>query len=526
MGSLAERWQSGLLRTPGKRVLLKATESSNLSLSATTRGISHFSNFMAFPDYLYEKLRRVLLSAISFSEIGSSYNPLQEKWLYSIWSHQRIKGNALHTLTGEPLFILHPGFRSLEAGPDFRNALIRIGNNPPQQCDIEIDLGPSGWKQHSHEGNPAYQNVGLQVIWNLPEHFIPPVGRPILNLKEFLDAPQKELLEWCLSDDAQSIPESLMGKCCEYFSQLSENDLDRLLQQAAQVRLKSKSLEIAATARNYGWEKALYIHLLRGLGYKQNSWPMQRLAEVFPKNSHSLLEAQALLLGIADMIPKKLSNKDDSQNEYALELWDIWWHHQASLTECILPESIWKLSSTRPVNHPQRRIALAAHWLTDPHFIDDLESWAVLDCTTKDAQSALFDLLKPKQGDPFWEHHYTLRSKRFEKTLPLIGEERVSDLFVNVIAPWFWARTDRVHDPLASKQILNRYLSWPTSGKNARIELALKRFYGATPAPKFKYAYQQQAVLQITSDFCAKTDPCCHHCPLPESLRQCLHSAV
>ena len=283
MGSLAERWQSGLLRTPGKRVLLKATESSNLSLSATTRGISHFSNFMAFPDYLYEKLRRVLLSAISFSEIGSSYNPLQEKWLYSIWSHQRIKGNALHTLTGEPLFILHPGFRSLEAGPDFRNALIRIGNNPPQQCDIEIDLVPSGWKQHSHEGNPAYQNVGLQVIWNLPEHFIPPVGRPILNLKEFLDAPQNELLEWCLSDDAQSIPESLMGKCCEYFSQLSENDLDRLLQQAAQVRLKSKSFGIAATARNYGWEKALYIHLLRGLGYKQNSWPMQRLAEVFPK---------------------------------------------------------------------------------------------------------------------------------------------------------------------------------------------------------------------------------------------------
>ncbi|MBR5691273.1 MAG: hypothetical protein IKX46_04895, partial [Verrucomicrobia bacterium] len=90
---------------------------------------------------------------------------------------------------------------------------------------------------------------------------------------------------------------------------------------------------------------------------------------------------------------------------------------------------------------------------------------------------------------------------------------------------WFWARTDRVHDPLASERILERYQNWPASGKNARIELALKRFYGATPAPKLKYAYQQQAILQITSDFCSKTDPCCHHCPLPESLRQCLHPA-
>ena len=38
--ALAERWQSGLLRTPGKRVLLKATESSNLSLSATRQSFS------------------------------------------------------------------------------------------------------------------------------------------------------------------------------------------------------------------------------------------------------------------------------------------------------------------------------------------------------------------------------------------------------------------------------------------------------------------------------------------------------
>ena len=137
--SIAHAWKACVVKSN--------REFESLSLRHYTWYFLIFPIFMAFPDYLYEKIRKILFSEISFAENFPSHNSLQEKWLYSIWSHQRIRRNVLHTLTGDSLAILHPGFRSLEAGPDFRNALIRIGNNPPLQCDIEIDLEPSGHRR-------------------------------------------------------------------------------------------------------------------------------------------------------------------------------------------------------------------------------------------------------------------------------------------------------------------------------------------------------------------------------------------
>jgi Ni,Fe-hydrogenase III component G len=36
-----------------------------------------------------------------------------------------------------------------------------------------------------------------------------------------------------------------------------------------------------------------------------------------------------------------------------------------NLLTCILPRPAWKFHGLRPANHPQRRLALAAHWLAD-----------------------------------------------------------------------------------------------------------------------------------------------------------------
>lgn len=470
---------------------------------------------MAFPDYFYEKLRRSLLAGVSFAESNSS--PLQEKLLYAIWSHQRIR-SPLCTFEGKPIEVLHPGFRSVEGGPDFKGAFIRLGDQAPIQCDVEIDLEPAGWQQHGHANNPAYKGVGLQIVWNIPKGFKPDSSRNILLLRDYLDAPAEELLEWCLTDDALSLPPNIKGLCANVFSHLSESDFFCLLEQAAMVRLKSKSLFIAATARIYGWERALYIHLLRGLGYKQNTWPMQRLGELISPMDIPILNMQALLLGISGMLPAKLSETDSQKDAYILQLWDVWWRQQSEFNNCIFPISIWKLHNTRPINHPQRRIALAAHWLSDIHFCQRLENWGIhageLNADT------LFALLAPQTTDVFWEHRYTLRSQGTKKTLPLLGGERVADLFINVIAPWFLARTDRGYDPLTRQRIQDCYLHYPASQENALIRHISQRLYGNVPPPRLKYAYQQQGLLQIASDFCAKTTPCCHHCPLPNSLQE------
>src|ERR1041385_391490 len=78
-----------------------------------------------------------------------------EALLQAIWQHQRLKRDELATIDGRPVRILHPGFRSVEGGPDFRGAVVQFGDDPPHSGEIEVDLRPSGWHGHGHDRNPA-----------------------------------------------------------------------------------------------------------------------------------------------------------------------------------------------------------------------------------------------------------------------------------------------------------------------------------------------------------------------------------
>jgi Protein of unknown function (DUF2851) len=46
-----------------------------------------------------------------------------ERLLQTIWHHQRLVRDQLKTLDGETVRVLHPGFRNVEGGPDFRGAV-------------------------------------------------------------------------------------------------------------------------------------------------------------------------------------------------------------------------------------------------------------------------------------------------------------------------------------------------------------------------------------------------------------------
>tara|TARA_B100000446_G_scaffold67951_1_gene64393 strand:+ start:593 stop:883 length:291 start_codon:yes stop_codon:yes gene_type:complete len=79
---------------------------------------------------LYAKWRKQSQSPV-FRE-GSSAPP--EQLLQAIWQHQRIRRSDLRATDGRRAAILHPGFLNLEAGPDFRRALVQVGNARPFEC--------------------------------------------------------------------------------------------------------------------------------------------------------------------------------------------------------------------------------------------------------------------------------------------------------------------------------------------------------------------------------------------------------
>jgi hypothetical protein len=63
-------------------------------------------------------------------------NSPPERLLQAVWQHQRLLRDRIRTLDGQTVRVLHPGFPSVEGGPDFRGASVQFGDLPPQSGDV------------------------------------------------------------------------------------------------------------------------------------------------------------------------------------------------------------------------------------------------------------------------------------------------------------------------------------------------------------------------------------------------------
>ena len=476
--------------------------------------------------------------AVNVLRDGGSVPP--EKLLQAVWQHQRFQRDQLKTADGKSLRVLHPGFASLEGGPDFRGAVLQFENEKPVAGDVEIDLQPSGWRAHGHDKNPNFKNVILHVIWD---------GSPgtssaradlfsTLALKNFLDAPLAELA--LALENESGLPEALRGKCSAPLRELSGPQLTELLHAAAKVRFQNKANAMLARAKNSGWEQALWENLFRALGYKNNVWPMLNLAETKPswaRGAESTFEIQARLLGISGLLPDDLTRAQKSSDTFLRRAWDCWWRDRDEFESCILPREIWKFHGLRPVNHPQRRLALASHWLASENLVSKIEDWieaapgAPASCRREsptgrqdagapgtrwlDSLHQIFQVGR----DDFWSWHWTFKSARMTKPQPLLGEARVTDLAVNVVLPWLWIRAKEGGNEKFQREVERRFFAWPAAEDNSVLKLARQRLLGTSNTRLLKGAAQQQGLMQIVRDFCEHSNAVCADCRFPDLVR-------
>lgn len=446
-----------------------------------------------------------------------------ERLLQSVWQHQRLQRDALRTLEGEPVRVLHPGFQSVEGGPDFRGAVIQFGSEAPRSGDVEVDIRTQGWRAHNHDRNPAFKNVILQVVWESEK--AAPGGPPALKLRQALDAPLGELSLWLGSEAIPALPEGLRGQCSGPLRNLASAQLTELLHQAARVRLQSKGAQLQARARQAGWEQALWEGLFRALGYKHNVWPMQRLAELRPRwnaASAPALAIQARLLGLSGLLPFELTRSQEATDGYLRRVWDQWWRERDEFSDCVLPRSLWRFHGLRPANHPQRRLALAAHWSRAGNLASRLKAWSATQATAPAAARSLLELLQVERDD-FWSWHCTFRSARLKKAQPLLGATRVTDLAINVVLPWLWIRAVDGKNAALQSALERRYFDWPPAEDNAVLRLARQRLLGGARKNILAGAAAQQGLLQIVRDFCDQSNSLCDKCQLPQ-LVKCWHA--
>jgi len=416
--------------------------------------------------------------------------------------------------------VLHPGFRSVEGGPDFRGAIIQIGDEVPQGGDVEVDLRANGWRAHGHDKNPSFKNVSLHVIWESEKSA--GGAPPLLVLRNALDAPIGELSLWMGSDSGESFPESLRGQCSAPLQALAENQLKDLLQQAAQVRLQAKAAQFQARARQAGWEQSLWEGLFRALGYKHNVWPMQRLAELRPRWAADQAEAlplQARLLGISGLLPVELTRAQAGADGYIRRVWDQWWRERDEFADCLLPRELWRFHGLRPANHPQRRLALASRWSVNGGVASKLESWCGQELRDRELVDSLLERLQV-EPDEFWSWHFTIRSKRLKKAQPLLGSTRMTDLAMNVVMPWLWIRATEGKNQKVREGIEHRYFAWPPAEDNSLLRLARERLLAGAPRRALSSAAMQQGLIQIVRDFCEHSNALCENCRFPELVRE------
>lgn len=221
---------------------------------------------------------------------------MTERHVQAIWYDAALRPSSLRTVRGGALEVEDPGIWNLEAGPDFRCAVLRLGRNRRRvEGDVEIHLRPSDWTAHGHGRDSRYSGVVAHVTWY---GGIPPVSLPqgciSVCLGRCMDA--ADCVSPCEIDVAAypyaKLPAS--SRPCEGFF-ADDPDLGvEVLRIAGRCRIAMKAQRlIARIMRNGDPEQVFYEELFNALGYSKNTVPFRALAERLPLRDLPLSEDAA-----------------------------------------------------------------------------------------------------------------------------------------------------------------------------------------------------------------------------------------
>ena len=423
------------------------------------------------------------------NRVAENAEPANELAWQALWFSGAC-GREFTAASGAKVSIRDFGQWNRESGPDFVNASVRIGGREHRGA-IEVDLEPSGWEQHGHSTNPAYEGVVLHVV-----------VRGAARRHFSRTASHREVPQVCLADHATTEPEwsgfapARPGRCLAPLRALAPDRLGDLLAVAARRRLEAKGAVIATMISARGADAALFEAVAVALGYKNNKLPFQLLAQRVPVGTAASRKGEALLFGLAGFLEKPQPPAGAARDEIA-SLWAAWWKLRASHAHAVLPRQAWKLAGLRPANHPLRRLG-ALHAMA--------KRWKSVRAALESGEAKRLAEVLGSIEHPFWSFHTTWNSPRRKTPLALVGSDRIGGIYANVALPLALARGKEPH----------AWLDLPCGAPNASLRVVSARLFGG-PLPRHvpKRMYAHQGLLQIYRDFCLHDHGECSDCRFP-----------
>ncbi len=448
----------------------------------------------------------------------TAYVPISitERLVQAIWYDQRLDASRLVTTDGQPLRVLFPGWWNVEAGPDFRHAVIQFRDEPERKGDIEIHLRASDWQHHRHHEDPRYNDVILHVVlWEADSDTLPRThdGQilPQLVLQHHLAAPLDAL---CDDIDLDAYPHNVRphgGGCIQVMKQLDKMQTESLLDTAGEERFASKLRKFKRWIQRSGPEQAFYEGWMEALGYKANKTPFRRLAQRLPLGELTARRSEIapLLFGVANFLPT-----ESLGNPYTKRLWKTWWKLRPDFADRVLPDTAWHRAGIRPLNHPHRRLGAAVALLKKhPNLLEK-----ALGAIETDGDPLKLFL---QVHDEYWDRHFTLDGKTQSKPAELIGAARAREIVSNVVLPFVAAYAEIHDDSSLLKKARDRYAHLPPGEMNNLLRLAGQQFFSTdTEARQFlNTERRQQGIMQVLLDFCVNDKSGCRACRFPDLVQ-------
>ncbi len=448
-----------------------------------------------------------------------------ERHLQCIWYDARLRPAKFISTGGETVEIDYQGKWNRGEGPDFKQAVLRIGHDRIREGDVEVHIHPSDWVRHGHSDNPAYNRVCAHFTFyrgQLPEHVLPP-GTIEISLQDQANIALDHLFD---SIDIAAYPYVARTEntpCFQIIKKLSPEQKGIILEAAGHERMRRKTLRLAADSVGCGTEQTLYSAFMRALGYAQNTEAFQALSEAVPVHrlrdqaEGDSMKAYALLLGVGGLLPDRTAaGKQKEGRAFIRHIWDVWWKMEAAWSDRIQPSENWRLGCIRPANHPVRRLMAAAELFSSAKPPAQLWDQCVKTHRAKAPRQFIKELSLTSGG--FWDHRLSWHSPPSKKKFAVLGKQRATAIMLNVMIP-YWASCHP--EPSLFEKVLR---TLPPEADNARIKETARDLLGPDyPGTFIKNSLARQGLIQIFQDYCIADRSRCRSCPFPALIRHHFH---